>query len=80
MIGKVAHSVKDRPGRFGPSTDLDPHVGWPRHVALGLGQARALYPGAQTFAAVQGSRMRHHLPLEFVVSEAIAHLDLHGQH
>ena len=44
------------------------------------GSSRAPYPRAQTLAAVQGRRVGHHLPLELVVSEPIADLDLDWQH
>jgi hypothetical protein len=39
-----------------------------------------LYLRAQALAAVEGCRMRHDLPLEVVVGEPIAYLNLHRQH
>jgi hypothetical protein len=60
--------------------DVDSHMGRPRHVPFGLWKSRALYPRAQAPAAVEGCRMRDYLPLEVVVGEAIAYLNLHRQH
>jgi hypothetical protein len=54
-------------------------MGRPRHLPLGLRQARTPNASAQTLAAVEGGRMREHLPFEIVVSESIAYLDLHRQ-
>jgi hypothetical protein len=59
---------------------VDSHMGRPRHVPFGLWKSRASYPRAQALAAVEGCRMGHDLPLEVVVGEPIAYLNLHRQH
>ena len=58
---------------------VDSLMGRPRHVRFGLWKSPALYPRAQALAAVEGCRMRHDLPLEVVVGEPIADLNLHRQ-
>ena len=61
--------------------DLDSHVGQPRDFPFSLWNSRALYPRAQTLAAMETYRMGQYLPLELVVvTESIAHLNLHRQH
>jgi hypothetical protein len=54
-------------------------MGWPRHIAFGLWQAGPLHTRSQTLAAMQRGWVRQHLPLETLVSEPIAYLDLHRQ-
>jgi len=57
--------------------DLDALVGRPGHVLLRLGQPGAPDPCPHALPAVESCRARQDLPLEVLVGEAVAHLDLH---
>jgi hypothetical protein len=54
------------------SPSLDPHMRWPGHFPFALWKSRALYPRAQ-----EDLRSRHYFPLDILIGEPIADLELH---
>jgi hypothetical protein len=59
--------------------NIDSHMSQPGHVAFGLWQTGPLHPSPQALTAVESCGVSDHLPLESLVSEPIANLDLHRQ-
>jgi hypothetical protein len=60
--------------------NLDSLVRLPGDLPFTLWESGPHDPSAQALATVGNGRMRHHLPLEAVVCEPIADLNLHREH